>query len=55
MKGKMIIFLMIWYVIILVGLIICYFMGSISTGSYYISMIGCGIWLTLLNMYADKE
>lgn len=55
MKDKMIIFLMVWYVIILVGLIICYFMGNISTGSYYTNMIDCGIWLTLLNMYIDKE
>lgn len=55
MKDKMIVLLTIWYVTVLVGLVICYIMGKISTGSYYISMTGCGIWLTLLNMYANKE
>ena len=55
MKDKMIIFLTIWFAIVLVGLLICSFMGKISTGSYYISMTNCGIWLTLLNMYIDKE
>ena len=55
MKDKMIIFLTIWYAVVLVGLLISFFIGNIGIGPYYISMVGCGIWLTLLNIYVDKE
>lgn len=55
MKDKIIIFITIWLVICLIGLVVCYFMGGITTGSYYNGLINCGIWLTLLNIYADKE
>ena len=47
--------LVIWEVIILVGLIISYFTHQITLGSYYIGLMGCGIWLTLINIYIDKE
>lgn len=55
MKEKMAMLLIIWEVIMLVGLIISYCFGKMTTGSYYIGLIGCGIWLTLLNIYVDKE
>ena len=55
MKDKLIIFITIWLVICLIGLVVCYFMGGVTTVSYYNVIINCGIWLTLLNIYADKE
>lgn len=55
MKDKLIIFITIWLIVCLIGLVACYFMGGITTGSYYNGLINCGIWLTLLNIYADKE
>lgn len=55
MKDKLIIIMLIWYVAVLVGSIICYCIGRMTTGSYYITMTGCGIWLVLMNMYIDRE
>lgn len=55
MKDKLLIALLIWYLAILFGVIISYFMGKITAGSYYISMIGLGIWLTLINIFVDEE
>lgn len=55
MKHTLVALLVIWEVIILVGLIISYFTHQITLGSYYIGLMGCGIWLTLINIYIDKE
>ena len=43
MKDKIIIFITIWLVICLIGLVVCYFMGGVTTGSYYNGLINCGI------------
>ena len=45
----------IWNLITLICLIIMYFEGKITAGSYYLGLIGCGIWLTLINIYHNKE
>lgn len=45
----------IWNLIVLIGLIIMYFGGKITAGSYFLGLIGCGIWSTLINIYYDKE
>ena len=55
MKDKLLIVVLIWYLAILFGLIITFFLGKITTGSYYLGMIGMGIWLTLMNIYIDGE
>ena len=55
MKHTVILLLVIWEVAILAGLIIGFFTHQITTGSYYMGLIGCGIWLTLINIYVDKE
>ena len=48
------IFMRIWYTLMLLGLIVGYFIKEISTDAFYMGMIGCGIWLTLINV-GDKE
>ncbi len=55
MKDKLIIFIAIWLIVCLIGLVAFYFVGGVTTGSYYNGLINCGIWLTLLSLYADKE
>lgn len=55
MKDKLLIILLIWYLAILFGVIISYFMGKMTAGSYYLSLIGLGIWLTLINIFVDEE
>ena len=55
MKQNTIITLTIWNLIVLICLIISYFMGRVTAGSYFLGLIGCGIWSTLINIYHDKE
>lgn len=55
MNRNLIIVLIIWEVALLIALIIGFFTHEITAGSYYLGLIGCGIWLTLINIYADKE
>lgn len=55
MKDKLVILLVIWQLMVLIGLIVCYFMGAMTTGTYYLGLIGCGIWFTLINMCVNKE
>ena len=55
MKDKLLVVLLIWYLAVLFGVIVSYFMGRMTVGSYYISMIGLGIWLTVINMFIDEE
>ena len=55
MKDKLLVVLLIWHLAILFGLIVSYFTGRMTVGSYYISLIGLGIWLTLINMFIDEE
>ena len=55
MKDKLLIVILIWYLAILFGLIIAFYMGRITTGSYYLGMVGLGVWLTLMNIYIDGE
>ena len=57
MKSKdiLIICIFIWFIASLFSSIVCYFMGKIPIDSYYIAMAGHGIWLTLINIYIDKE
>lgn len=45
----------IWNLTVLIGLIIMYFEKEITTDSYYLGLIGCGIWSTLISIYHDKE
>lgn len=45
----------IWNLIVLISLIIMYFGGKITADSYYLGLIGCGIWSTLISIYHDKE
>lgn len=55
MKDKLLVVLLIWYLAILFGLMITFFMGKMTIGFYYLGMIGLGIWLTLINIYMDEE
>ena len=55
MKNNTIITLTIWNFVVLMCLIISYFMGKVTTGSYYLGLMGCGIWSTLISIYRDKE
>ncbi len=55
MKDKLLTVLLIWHLAALFGVIISYFMGRMTVGSYYISLIGLGIWLTLINIFIDEE
>ena len=50
MKDKLLAVLLIWHVAVLTGLVLTFFIGKITIGSYYLGMIGLGIWLTLINM-----
>lgn len=43
-----------WVILVLVGLVLTWHDKGITTDTYYMSMIGCGIWLMLLNIY-NKE
>ncbi len=43
-----------WAILILLGLLISWHTHNITTDTFYMSMIGCGIWLMLLNIY-NKE
>lgn len=55
MKDKLLAVLLIWHVAVLTGLVLTFFIGKITIGSYYLGMIGLGIWLTLINMLIDEE
>lgn len=43
-----------WMILVLIGLVLTWHNNEITTDTYYMSMIGCGIWLMLLNIY-NKE
>lgn len=55
MKSTTSLVYIIWNLLVLIGLIIMYFGGKITAGSYYLGIVGCGIWSTLISIYYDKE
>ena len=48
------VFMIVWYTLIFLGLIVGYFTKEISTDTFYMGLIGCGIWSTLMNV-GNKE
>lgn len=56
MDNKQRIFYGLWISILLIGVVFNRFLcNEISSGEYYLCLIGFGIWLTLLNMFDDED